>query len=312
MKGIKKLLGHLIGSDNILSNNILFIDFTGSHEKGQFLSQLYYWSSRTKRKDGFFAKTYDEWYSEIRIKKHSLRRYAKEFKEQGFLEIEFWKFNGVPTLHYRLNTDKLNEALITFCEGNNLSGGNTELPRGLQIVTLEGSTESPSIEGSTESPSINRDYQRLHIETTTEIRKSEIEKEKIKTSKQDKPQTSTNSPEIDLEKFPWQRATDFLMERFKNHRVTRMHIKSIKEETGWKGTVKSFREMVEDLFRYMEDNSTKYGHLIYSLPSNDDSYHRWISKVMARLKDFMKRRAKDQQQNTSKSKVPVGFLNATS
>lgn len=136
MKRVKELLSRLIGNENILSNNVLFIDFTGSHEKGQFLSQLFYWSTRSKRKDGWFAKKYEDWYTEIRLKDYSVRRYTKQFTEQGFLETKFKKFNNVPTIHYRLDEDKLIELLLTFCEGDKLLGSHS--------VRVEGNTELPS------------------------------------------------------------------------------------------------------------------------------------------------------------------------
>ena len=169
MINIKNILSRLIGSENVLSNNILFIDFTGSHEKAQFLSQLFYWSSRTKNPDGWFAKKYSEWFSEIRIKEHSLRRFTKEFVNQGFIETKFKKWNNVPTLHYKLDQDLLIQALSDFCEANKLSGS--------QIVRVDANKLSGSRLTKSNPPI---------TETTTEIT-TEIKKETKVSKKTAKP-----------------------------------------------------------------------------------------------------------------------------
>lgn len=150
------MLNRLVGTSNVLSNNVLFIDFCdGSHGKAQFLSQLFYWQSRTTRKDGFFFKTYNEWHKEIRLPKHSVSRYANSFKESGFLKTKTLKANGFPTVHYQLDSDKLIALLVTFCN------------QGLeQIATndsdnLQHSTDSDNLQHST-----NREYQRTQTENT--------------------------------------------------------------------------------------------------------------------------------------------------
>lgn len=116
MINLKLILTELVGSSNMLSTNILFIDFTGSHEKAQFLSQIIYWSGRTQMENGWFAKSHDEWHDEIRIKKDSIRRYSKDFEELGFLEMKFEKFAGRPCTHYRLKFDKFLDHLVAFCD----------------------------------------------------------------------------------------------------------------------------------------------------------------------------------------------------
>lgn len=153
---VKDLLFELVGNGNILSNNVLFIDFVdGNHSKAQFLSQLFYWTGKSNRKDGYFAKSYAEWYEEIRVKKHSIKRYADEFIETGFLQTKVIKFNGYPTVHYKLDSDNLIQSLVTFC--NN---------RKLQFATMESDTVQLSKVSDNLQLTSNRDYQRLQTETT--------------------------------------------------------------------------------------------------------------------------------------------------
>lgn len=147
---IRDLLDRLIGTRNTLSNNILFIDFTGSHEKAQLLSQMWYWSSRTKIPGGWFCKTYEDWFDEIRIKEHSVRRYVKEFIKSKFLETTFKKFGGVPKLHYRLDRDALIEQLLKFCEADNLQPS--------QIASVEADNLQP-FEADNVIASINIDLE---------------------------------------------------------------------------------------------------------------------------------------------------------
>lgn len=169
-KSVKTLLKRLIGTENTINNNILFIDFAGSIEKGQYLSQLYYWSARTKIPGGWIAKRHEEWFKEIRVKPHSIRRFSKEFNKRGFLEMKLKKFDNVTMPHYKLDQDSLIEQLITFCEGNKLST--------LQIVNPRVTNCQPS-QGNKLSSSINRDY----TETITEIEsasENKITKEDLK------------------------------------------------------------------------------------------------------------------------------------
>lgn len=168
MINIKLILSKLIGNDNILSNNILFIDFMGSHEKGQFLSQIIYWSSRTNFDNGWFAKSYDEWFNEIRIKKDSLRRYTKELIEMGLIETKFHKFAGRPCKYYRLNYDNFIDQLVKFAED-----GVADCHRGgLQDATVEGSKLPPSTVADCHRP-----YTEIKTEIKTDIKDNKGQKE---------------------------------------------------------------------------------------------------------------------------------------
>lgn len=153
---VKGLLSRLIGNKNILSNNVLFIDYVGgNHSKAQFLSQLFYWTGKSKRNDGFFAKTYEEWYEEIRVKQKSIQRYSAEFQAKGFLETKVLKFNGYPTVHYKLDMDNLTNSLWSFCQ--NPSGQ-------FDQNDMDTVTNSKDMDNLTRNS--NRDYHKLRTETT--------------------------------------------------------------------------------------------------------------------------------------------------
>lgn len=149
------------------------------HSKAQFLSQLFYWQGKTKSKDGFFYKTYKDWHDEIRVPKHSISRYAAEFEKAGLLTTKVAKVNGAPTLHYKLNTDKLTDLLVAFCNDGKL-----------QIVTLESDNLQLSEESDNLQPSINRDYHRLQTDIY-EPNGSPPEKAQPKSGKKSSPKSET-------------------------------------------------------------------------------------------------------------------------
>lgn len=146
----------------------------------------------------------------------------------------------------------------------------------------------------------NTEKRPLSINKNRSINKEEvlINKE-AHSSACDEKEISFKQPDLDFEKFPWERATDFLMEKFKTHQTTRSQIKAAKDSTEWKGTVKDFRKLAESLFRDAENNREKYGRLLI-LPDNEEKYWAWLSKVMARLKTFMEFRVRDQKKDEPK------------
>jgi hypothetical protein len=74
---------------------------TGNIEDALLLSQIIYWTDRTKMEDGWFAKSYAEWQNEIALSKYQVMAATKRLKEAG-IETMVRKFNGAPTVHYRL------------------------------------------------------------------------------------------------------------------------------------------------------------------------------------------------------------------
>lgn len=74
-----------------------------------FLSQIWYWSSRTKDKDGWFYKTQEDWEKELGIKSREQKRIRECLTSLGVLEE---KLRGLPRkLYFRLNKSTLYELL---------------------------------------------------------------------------------------------------------------------------------------------------------------------------------------------------------
>lgn len=113
MQDYKPLLKKFIGKAYILTTNVLFIDFTGSHEGGIFLQQLLYWQN-IKGEGLEFAKSYDEWFVETRITKRVLGALKTKFEGMGLLQTKVKKFNGVPILHWLIDVDLTYNLLFAF------------------------------------------------------------------------------------------------------------------------------------------------------------------------------------------------------
>ena len=78
------------------------------------LSQLVYWTSRTRNKDGWIYKTHEEWTQETGLTRREQDTARKTLKSLGFL-IE--KKAGVPCkLHFRVERENLYKALIKYSE----------------------------------------------------------------------------------------------------------------------------------------------------------------------------------------------------
>lgn len=117
---VKELLSHFSGQMAIVTIPAIYIRFTGSMESAALLSQMLYWSDRTKDPEGWFHKSYSEWESEIALSEYQVRKHSKKFAEQGFLEIKLKKINGAPKVHYRVNWDDFSESILKFLKNGNL------------------------------------------------------------------------------------------------------------------------------------------------------------------------------------------------
>uniref|UniRef100_A0A6M3JQI8 Uncharacterized protein n=1 Tax=viral metagenome TaxID=1070528 RepID=A0A6M3JQI8_9ZZZZ len=113
-KDIFSIIKQLAGQANILTIPRIFINFMGSLEGGLFLSQLLFWSDRTKNKYGWFWKTYKDWTSETCLTEYQVRKAAKFCEEMLFLKTKVKKANGNPTLHYKINMEAFINRFLKF------------------------------------------------------------------------------------------------------------------------------------------------------------------------------------------------------
>ena len=104
------------------------------------LSQLVYWTSRTKNKDGWIYKTHEEWTLETGLTRREQDTARKILKTLGFL-VE--KKVGVPCkLHFRVERENLYKALIKYSESLDSSQLHNSAKLDAQIRQSE-CTEAP-------------------------------------------------------------------------------------------------------------------------------------------------------------------------
>jgi hypothetical protein len=66
-----------------------------------YYQQLYYWSDKGKRSDGFIYKTQKEIEEETTLTREQQDRIRKNLISNGWIEVKKIKANGHPTLHYK-------------------------------------------------------------------------------------------------------------------------------------------------------------------------------------------------------------------
>jgi len=107
------LIAKLGGGNNKVVVDRTLCQYMGSLEGGVFLSQLLYWSDKGDG-DGWFYKSYKEWFDEIFLSEYQVRQCVKVCTEMGFLKTKVQKARGSPTVHYLLDMQLLSESILKF------------------------------------------------------------------------------------------------------------------------------------------------------------------------------------------------------
>ena len=116
---IKMLITSYSGNERTITIPKIYLELTGDYPTAALLNQMIFWSDKTKRADGFFYKTYGEWEEETTLSEYQVRRSSKKLKELGVLETDLKRANGSPTLHYKVNMDRLSESILNKLKNRN-------------------------------------------------------------------------------------------------------------------------------------------------------------------------------------------------
>lgn len=168
----KKMIAAFAGQENTIGVPRAFCKFMGSLEGGVFLSQVIFWSDKSKRTDGWFYKSYEEWEEETLLSQYKIGKYARKLTELGVLEVQTKKANGAPTCHYRLDYEKFSSLFIEFLT-NGLSKISQSITENsiMDSVKISQSITDTVTETSnrdhTDTPSANAEGAR-NLETVTE------------------------------------------------------------------------------------------------------------------------------------------------
>jgi hypothetical protein len=107
----KEIIALFSGQASQVTTPKLYIELTGSHSLAIILNQAVFWSNKSKSKDGFFHKTYEEWFEEIHIPERTLRRRFDTLEMNGWISTKVKKINGKNTKHVLAHIDKIIESI---------------------------------------------------------------------------------------------------------------------------------------------------------------------------------------------------------
>ena len=111
-KQLFSFLSNTFGQANVLTIPTLLLKrLNGNHSAALFLSQLVYWTDKTK--NGWIFKTYEDWEAELFLKEKKVRAIKNELEALGIIETKIKQINGAPVLHYRIKQKEFIEFLTT-------------------------------------------------------------------------------------------------------------------------------------------------------------------------------------------------------
>lgn len=113
---VEALIYQATGSKHVILAHTLIVDFLeGDHNAAILLNQILYWLSRTADKEGWFYKTYDDWYNEIRFSSYQVWRVVRGDPRVEKFKRTLWSIgletevrmapNGRNAVYYRLNEE---------------------------------------------------------------------------------------------------------------------------------------------------------------------------------------------------------------
>src|SRR5690625_2463164 len=98
---IKEILNRISGQQNVFTVPKIYVDYTGDVTTAILLNQIVFLSDKTKRKDGFFYKTYKEWTEEICLTERQVRYSVNKLKKMEILEKKVQRTKEYPTDKYK-------------------------------------------------------------------------------------------------------------------------------------------------------------------------------------------------------------------
>lgn len=148
---IRTIISQISGQENIIVVPKLFVKLTGDLTTAILLNQIVFYSDKSKRTDGCFYKSHKEWEEEICLTKRQVSYSTAKLKEMGLVETKLMKANGAPTLHYKLDYDKLVQWIVTKCnngKSQNVTIDSNNMSQSLTENTTEITTENTTLKRS--------------------------------------------------------------------------------------------------------------------------------------------------------------------
>lgn len=119
------------------------------------LSQMVYWSKRTKDRNGYFYKTQDEWEGETGLGRREQETARKKLRELGFVSE---RKRGVPCkVHFKVEQDALYAALIQYAQNSQSSMADSAKLECKNAPNSNGGKSQSNTENTTETLNISKE-----------------------------------------------------------------------------------------------------------------------------------------------------------
>ena len=115
----KEIIALFSGQSSVLTIPKLYVEIAGSHSLALVLNQCVFWSNKSSLSDGWFHKKYSDWFDEIHIKERTLRRRFEKLSEKGWVKTKTKMVNGLNTMHFQPDMDKIIESIENLLNKNN-------------------------------------------------------------------------------------------------------------------------------------------------------------------------------------------------
>jgi hypothetical protein len=150
---ISSIITQFSGQNNVIPIPVIYLKITEDYPSAVLLNQMVYWSDRTSRKDGYFYKSYNDWFQELHLTEYQVRRATNKLKTFGFVDTALKKANGAPTLHYKVDTKEISEWILKKLKNGNLTNlrmDTEETQESLTEITTETTTETTNNNSATD------------------------------------------------------------------------------------------------------------------------------------------------------------------
>lgn len=197
----------LIPLERVIAFSPVLSRLFGGVNEAIYFQQLYYWSDKGARDDGWIYKKKVEIEEETTLTRDQQDPIRKKLEKLGYLETRLIKANGAPTLHYKINAQKVNEDLMAYSNVAKPTNGLVENPlmetseihdsSYIQKITTKTTTytEGVSLDNLNDEQETNQPYKETDIETN-DIAKQEAKEKKKENSAKEKRKIDDQAKEL--------------------------------------------------------------------------------------------------------------------
>lgn len=122
---IMAVITQLAGQASMLTIPRLFVEITGDLNSALLLNQIVFWTGKGRLGETIY-KTYRQWEQEIFLKRSQCETAKKRLEKLGMIDTAVYRAGGSPTVHYRLNYEKLVAAIEPVAGKASFRNGNVE------------------------------------------------------------------------------------------------------------------------------------------------------------------------------------------